>query len=203
LRQRGLVRLAGTEFTLHRVPAALLRDRCITNALGDSADGDRIDTAQTVWAHVAVRLLYSAMPDDPWNNPPVWPQWRPLIPHILSALDPDRPLDDVAREVTTLLRSTGDYLLARGEPRAARQLCEQAYAFNKDRLDPNDPTMIQVVADLSFVLSTLGDYGQARTLDEDTFSRRRRVLGEDHPDTRLSAENLAAALRKLGETPQS
>ena len=68
-------------------------------------------------------------------------RWRPLLPHILAALDPGRALEDVAPEVTKLLRRAGDYLLARGEPRAARTLYEQAYAFNKDRFDPDDPTM--------------------------------------------------------------
>ena len=29
----------------------------------------------------------------------------------------------------------------------------------------------------------LGEYQAARDLDEDTLARRRRVLGEDHPDT--------------------
>jgi len=38
-----------------------------------------------------------------------------------------------------------------------------------------------------------------RELDEDTLARRRRVLGEDHPDTLLSANNLAADLHNLGE----
>jgi len=38
-----------------------------------------------------------------------------------------------------------------------------------------------------------------RELDEDTLARRRRVLGEDHPDTLLSANNLAADLRALSE----
>ena len=36
-------------------------------------------------------------------------------------------------------------------------------------------------------------------MDEDTLARRRRVLGEDHPDTLRSANNLAADLRALGE----
>ena len=34
---------------------------------------------------------------------------------------------------------------------------------------------------------------------EDTLARRRRVLGEDHPDTLKSANNLASDLRALGE----
>ena len=39
----------------------------------------------------------------------------------------------------------------------------------------------------------------ARELDEDTLARCRRVLGEDHPDTLASANNLAVDLRDLGE----
>jgi hypothetical protein len=39
----------------------------------------------------------------------------------------------------------------------------------------------------------------ARDLDQDTLDRRRRVLGQDHPDTLASAANLAIDLRELGE----
>jgi Tetratricopeptide repeat len=48
----------------------------------------------------------------------------------------------------------------------------------------------------------LGEYEQARRLDEDTLGRKRRVLGEDHPSTRLSVDALASVLRRLGEAPQ-
>ncbi|WP_328396438.1 tetratricopeptide repeat protein [Streptomyces sp. NBC_00390] len=39
----------------------------------------------------------------------------------------------------------------------------------------------------------------ANTLTEDTLTRRRRVLGEDHPQTLTSAYNLAVDLGELGE----
>src|SRR5437660_206484 len=53
-----------------------------------------------------------------------------------------------------------------------------------------------------------GDDGRAQVqLDEDTLARRRRDLGEDHPDTLAAAGNLACSLpgvrgraaRELGE----
>ena len=44
--------------------------------------------------------------------------------------------------------------------------------------------------------------GEGREPDEDTLARRRRVLGEDHPDTLASASNLAMLLDRLGE-PQA
>ena len=41
-----------------------------------------------------------------------------------------------------------------------------------------------------------GDDRRAQVqLDEDTLARRRRVLGEDHPDTLASASNLAFSLQ--------
>ena len=45
-----------------------------------------------------------------------------------------------------------------------------------------------------------GDDGRAQVqLDEDTLARRRRVLGEDHPDTLTAAFQLVGALTGLGE----
>jgi len=45
----------------------------------------------------------------------------------------------------------------------------------------------------------VGEHQRARQLQNDTFTRRRRVLGDDHPDTLTSANRLAADLRELGE----
>jgi len=45
----------------------------------------------------------------------------------------------------------------------------------------------------------LGEVQAARDLDQDTLDRKRRVLGEDHPETLRSARNLAADLRALSE----
>jgi len=52
-------------------------------------------------------------------------------------------------------------------------------------------------------LRELGEYQQARALDQDTLARRRRVLGDDHPDTRIAAHNLAGDLRLLGEPKET
>ena len=38
-------------------------------------------------------------------------------------------------------------------------------------------------------------------IDEDTLARRRRDLGEDHPDTLAAADNLAISLRAVGGHP--
>ena len=40
------------------------------------------------------------------------------------------------------------------------------------------------------ILSSLGDYQQARQVKSNTVTRGRRVLGDDDPDTLRSASNL-------------
>jgi hypothetical protein len=47
-------------------------------------------------------------------------------------------------------------------------------------------------------LRELGQVQAARDLDEDTLERRRRILGQDHPDTLRSAYNLATELGAHG-----
>ena len=44
---------------------------------------------------------------------------------------------------------------------------------------------------------------QARQLHHDTLTRRRRVLGDDHPSTLRCAHNLAADLHALGDYQQA
>jgi hypothetical protein len=48
-------------------------------------------------------------------------------------------------------------------------------------------------------LYALGEVQAARDLDRDTLDRRRRVLGENHPDTLASANSLTRDLRIPGE----
>ena len=55
----------------------------------------------------------------------------------------------------------------------------------------NASTLAWSASNLAADLRALGDPQAAQELDEDTLDRRRRILGEDHPDTLLSARNLA------------
>ena len=49
-----------------------------------------------------------------------------------------------------------------------------------------------------------GDNGRAQVqLDQDTLARRRRDLGEDHPDTLAAAHGLAISLRAVGGHPDT
>jgi hypothetical protein len=52
---------------------------------------------------------------------------------------------------------------------------------------------------LALALRHLGDYAEARRLDEESLAREQRLRGKDHRFTLVSASNLARDLTKLGE----
>src|ERR1700685_3136238 len=110
-------------------------------------------------------------------------------------------------------------LRAAGEYQAARELGEDTLARRRrvlgedhpDTLASADglaislravgglPGTLTSASNLAAIVRHRGEHRAARELAEDTLARRRRVLGEDHPDTLASAFILAARLSELGE----
>ena len=185
LRRRGIARFDTDGILLHRIPAALLRDRT-------RADQDN-------WPRRVVRLLIAAVPRKPWDDPSTWPVWRALLPHVLAATGADRPLDTATEHAAWLLDRAATYLQARGEPHAALPLAERAHRTYRDLHGDDHRSTLSTASNLAIHLRGLGKYEQARLLDEDTLARRRRLLGDDHQETLASAGNLALDLRSLGE----
>jgi Tetratricopeptide repeat/Domain of unknown function (DUF4062)/NB-ARC domain len=181
LRHYGLARVEPTTLTLHRLVAAILR----TQPHHDPPT-------------LVIRLLRAAVPDDPWNNPPAWPAWRLLLPHVLIATDPYCTPTPVEQDVAWLLHHAAEYLHTRGEPATARPLYERAGDLRRSLLGTDHPDTLESASSLSFNLWELGRYEPARQLAEDTLTRQRRVLGNDHPDTLRSATHLTTILWGLG-----
>ncbi len=188
LRRRGVARVETSGLQLHRLIQAILHNRP-----PDGGEG---------MAVVAVRLLRTTVPAEPWNNLPTWSDWWQLLPHVLAATDPGRPLEPAGDDVAWLLDRAASYLQTRGEPGPARPLFERALADRRRVLGEDHPDTLGSANNLALDLGALGEYEQARELDENTLTRR-QVLGEDHPDTLRSAEDLATDLRALGQYKQA
>lgn len=187
LRRAGLARVEPDSLQLHRLLQTMLR-----------TEPDQHDMAI-----VAIRLLRAVVPADPWDNPPTWPLWRELLPHVLAATDARHTPDPTGDDVAWLLDHAGTYVLTHGEPVSARPLFERALSLRRSLLGEDHPDILESASNLAVNLSELGQYEQARQLEDDTLTRRRRVLGEDHPSTPVSASNLAYDLHQLGHYEQA
>ena len=129
----------------------------------------------------AMRLPRYAVPANPWNNPDVWPSWRQLLPHVLAVTAHDREQEPVASEFAWLLDSAASYLEARGEPRAARPLFERALASRRARLGEDHLDTLSSANNFAADLRALGEYEDARRLDEDTLTQSRGILARTIP----------------------
>ncbi|MEU4517375.1 FxSxx-COOH system tetratricopeptide repeat protein [Amycolatopsis sp. NPDC024027] len=196
LRTHGLAEVTTTTIQLHRVPAALLRARTRHDIAAD-------DDSDSTWPVTAVRLLKAGLPDSPWDNPPSWPSWRALLPHLLAVCDPRRAWQPVSEAVAYLLDRTAVYLQTRGDALTALPLIQRAHTLSKDLLGEEAPYTVAIANNLAGSLRAVGKFQQARELDEDIHARFKRIFGDDHPYTLTSANNLATDLAELGEHRQA
>jgi hypothetical protein len=116
-----------------------------------------------------------------------------------------RPLDAAAEQVAWLLEGAGLYRLARGESRAALPPWRRAHTLRSSHRGVDYAGAIDPVTNIAVVLYALGEYYEARTMNEDTLTltRARRALGDDNPKTLTAANNLANDLLALGEHRQA
>jgi hypothetical protein len=142
LRQHGLAHVEPETLQLHRLLAAILRTQ--------SHPPPDLPT-------LVVRLLRAAVPaDDPWDNPPAWPAWRQLLPHVLVATDPHRNLDTVEQDVAWMLNRAAAYLQRRGESAIARPLFERAWDLRRSTLGDDHPDTLESASSLTVDLWALG-----------------------------------------------
>jgi Domain of unknown function (DUF4062)/Tetratricopeptide repeat/NB-ARC domain len=132
LRQGGLARVEPDSLQLHRLLQTILRSQ----------------PSEHDMATVAIRLLRAAVPADPWDNPPTWPLWRELLPHVLAATDA-RTLDATGDDVGWLLDHAGSYVLTRGEPASARPLYERALSLRRSMLGEDHPDTLESATNLA------------------------------------------------------
>jgi hypothetical protein len=180
LTRSSLARLDSNGLVMHRLTQAILR------ATGSSD--------QAAVRSLAEMTIVANDPGDP-DLPANWPAWAQALPHLLAT-------DPAALDTPDLRNVAGRaawYLIRRGDIQAGYNVAGHLYERWGERLGLDDGHTLRVANCLAEALRAMGRYTQARKLGEETLARRRRVLGEDHPDTQRSERNLAADLRALGD----
>ncbi|WP_329793509.1 tetratricopeptide repeat protein [Lentzea sp. DG1S-22] len=153
----------------------------------------------------AALLLHRGRPEDPWNNPSVWPQWQRLLPHLLTTTAPDRHdlLTTHHDTLIDLLNSISAYLHTSGTTRQALSHAQHAHWLAHHHHEPDHTITLSTSTRLALRLSASGDHQAARELGEDTLTRYRRLLGDDHPNTLRTALDHVAVLGELDQADQA
>ncbi len=101
--------------------------------------------------------------------------------------------------IESAIRSAlGRTYLALGLYEQSEEHLSKALGIDGRMLGADDPQTLTLRQLFGLVRRQRGDYEAARAIYQDTLDRRRRVLGEDHPDTLASLGDLAVILDLLG-----
>jgi TIR domain-containing protein/tetratricopeptide repeat protein/NB-ARC domain-containing protein len=181
----GLARIVDGGLQLHRLTQIILRDQLSTEGT-------------IAYQAYAEALLSAAEPGDE-RDPPCWPDWARILPHLLAvdpATSPNGDLRDLACRAAW-------YLHNRGDIHPARNLAQHLHRQWGQRLGRDDPHTLRSALTLVHLLGDIGVYSQACQLAEDTVARCRRVLGDDDFDTLRAAHHFAICLHGMGAFEQA
>jgi hypothetical protein len=179
--RRALARGDRNGLQLHRLTQAILRDQLPS----EQAEATRA---------CAGMVLAANHPGDA-SDPRNWAGWARLLSHLLAV----NPATSADSDVRGLARDAMWYLLVRGDTRDVHDIAAHVYHQWHDQLGPDDQHTLSAANIFALALGEMGQYTDARRIQEDTLARHRRVLGDDSRQTLRSASNLAASLRDLGE----
>ena len=146
VQRRGLAQVTPQTIRLHRVPAALLRDR---DTMQRGAGTGLADTAS---------VLAAVVPDQP-SEVAAWPSWRLLLPHVFAVVGhgSDMPDEESAEDITYLLVRAGAYLCSQGQWRAALPLWERVHRRHLSRGGADDPATLEAARIVAQALGALGE----------------------------------------------
>ncbi|MBI4277678.1 MAG: tetratricopeptide repeat protein [Armatimonadetes bacterium] len=188
LRRYSLI-AAGETLCAHRLVQAAARDRLP-------------EDERKTWAHVAVRLVNAAFPDDV-GDVGQWPACSGLLAHALAALGHVESLVVTADPVGRLLNQVGAYLRSRAEFQAARACFERALHIDEAAYGPDHPNVAAIANNLGRVLQDLGDLAQAKAHLERAVRIDEAVYGPDYPEVAKDLNNLGAVLHDLGNLAEA
>ncbi|WP_326798446.1 FxSxx-COOH system tetratricopeptide repeat protein [Streptomyces sp. NBC_01808] len=142
----------------------------------------------------ACRILAAADPRRPTDTRE-WARYAELLPH----LEPAGAMESADPAVQELVLHCINYLLQRGEYRAALKMCELTLAPWTIRLEPTHRSMITLVHSHAEALRNLGRYRESEAVGRRLVEVLSPVRDEEDPDLLSARNGLGGALLGLGE----
>ena len=123
----------------------------------------------------AVRLVNGLFPREAWE-PDQWPQCAHLLTHSQAVVGHARTLQLTSSILAGLLHRIGQYMGSRGLDRQlVREVLEQALAMRRRLYEGDHPDVAASLNSLARDLRRLGEFEQARGLDEQAEAMRQRI----------------------------
>jgi tetratricopeptide (TPR) repeat protein len=189
LHRYSLVEATDKTISLHRLVAALVRDR--------------LPPAQREnWCDVALRMLQGSF-DYEENSSTSWAKCAALLPHALTVARHAELLGVSSEIVSKLLNEVGQYLHHIGRYREARGVLERALAQHEKAYGDDNPRRAAIVNNLGRVLRRLGHLEEARAHFEAALAVDQAAYGDTHAHVAEIVNNYGTVMHIAGEIEQA
>lgn len=185
LQRYALVKVGERGMTIHRVVAAIVRDRL-------AADRRR------QFAEAAVQRMVGSF----WfesSDAGTWRQCLELLPHALAAADHAEDLQVGLTDAAGLLDDTGRFLHHTAQFSRAREIFSRAMNIYEKVCGSSHPRVAMVANNLGRVLTRIGDIEQARECFDRALSIDQSIYGDDDPRVATVMNNYGLTLYSAGE----
>ncbi|MBB5868842.1 tetratricopeptide (TPR) repeat protein [Allocatelliglobosispora scoriae] len=153
-------------------------------------------------------VLAGARPDGEVDDPPTWPRFRSMWPHLLIS-DATGCRDERTRQ---LFIDRVRYLWLRGDllagKRFGERISQEWSALLDDPAFAGDRTalrrqLLNLRFNLANILRSTDGFQASSDLDNEVLAAQRELLGDRHPHTVITMGSVGADLRGLGSYPQA
>ncbi|KAI5788600.1 hypothetical protein FPQ18DRAFT_262130 [Pyronema domesticum] len=140
----------------------------------------------------ASTLLANTLPYSEYEN---WVEWRVYLPHATALL---AHLVGDSQASADLCVKTGQHLFDLGRYSESLKLYERARKLYAVLFGEENTKTLAAMYLMGYTFRFRGLLKEAQELEEKVLEVRRRTLGEEHPDTLCSMQNLANTYGELG-----
>lgn len=189
LHRYSLVEANDKTISLHRLVAALVRDRLPPQQREN-------------WCDVALRMMQGSFDYDA-DSPGSWSRCAMLLPHAMTVARHAEAAGVSAEVVAKLLNEVGQYLHHIGRYREARGVLERALAQHEKAYGDTNPRRAAIVNNLGRVLRRLGHLEEARAHFEAALAVDQAAYGDTHAHVAEIVNNYGTVMHIAGEIEQA
>jgi len=185
LRQYSLIEANERAVTVHRLVAALTRDRL--------SEEDRRAWAAAAASTVADVFKFNS------TDLRTWEQCAAVLPHALAAASHAQAAGAAPALTADLLNDVGRYLYKRAQFDQAKDALRRALALMQGVYGENHPRLSAIVNNLGRVHQRLGERAEARQYFQAAMTLDANAYGQDHPHVAEVVNNFAICLQADGD----
>ena len=189
LHRYSLIEATDKTISLHRLVAALVRDRLPPQQREN-------------WCDVALRMMQGSFDYDP-NAAASWGRCAALLPHAMTVARHAEAAGVSSEVVARLLNEVGQYLHHIGRFREARGVLERALSQHEKVYGDDNPRRAAIVNNLGRVLRRLGHLDEARAHFEAALTVDQAAYGDTHAHVAEIVNNYGTCMHIAGEIEQA